>query len=59
MGKCKQGHYTDNIVVTHAPLVCFGGFGQPECEYLEYCLEENGFTTKITKSGRKRIKKIK
>lgn len=41
MGECKKGYYTTNIVVPRGPLVCFGGFGQPRCEYLKKCLEEN------------------
>jgi len=36
--KCKAGQYTTNSIVTHSPLVCFGGFGQPRCGYLTECL---------------------
>ena len=36
--KCKAGQYTTNSIVTHSPLVCFGGFGQHRCKYLEECL---------------------
>ena len=57
--KCKAKYYTNNSVVTHSPLVCFGGFGQPECKYLNECLNEYGFKVHITKSGKRRIKKLK
>lgn len=40
-GTCKAGYYKANSVITHGPLVCFGGFGQPQCEYLAECLEAN------------------
>lgn len=42
MGDCKAGIYKDNIAVTHFPLMCFGGLGQPRCEYLDECVQENG-----------------
>jgi hypothetical protein len=29
MTTCKAGHYKDNSIITHGPLVCFGGYGQP------------------------------
>jgi len=58
MGKCKAGFYTNNDVVTHGPLVCFGGFGQPECKHLNECLNECGFRVHITKTGKRRIKKL-
>ena len=41
MGKCKAGYYTDNIVVTHGALVCHGGFGQPQCKWLNECAKEH------------------
>ena len=47
MGECRgkdfQGnrYYKDNIIVTHFPLVCFGGFGQPPCLYLSDCMKEH------------------
>ncbi len=59
MGKCKEGWYTTNEVVTHSPLVCFGGFEQPTCEHLPKCLKDNGYYIKITKSGRKSVRRIK
>lgn len=59
MSKCEAGFYTDNDVVIHSPLVCFGGFGQPKCNFLEKCLKDNGYEIKIAKSGKKRVKKIK
>jgi hypothetical protein len=59
MKECKAGYYKDNSVVTHSPLVCFGGFGQPECKYLNECLNEYGFRIHITKKGRRMVKKIK
>jgi hypothetical protein len=42
MSECYKKVYTTNTVVTHIPLVCFGEFGQPPCEYLEKCCKENG-----------------
>ncbi len=41
MGECRAKIYKDNSVVTHFPLVCFGGFGQPRCPYLDICAPEN------------------
>ena len=40
MGKCEAGHYTDNIVITHFPIMCFGFNEQPPCNYLRACAEE-------------------
>jgi hypothetical protein len=37
---CKAGIYTTNEVVTHGPLMCFGGYGQPQCNYIRDCIEE-------------------
>lgn len=42
MGECKAGIYKDNSVVTHCPLVCLGGLGQPPCQYLDECANEHG-----------------
>lgn len=45
MGKCrnKQGNYNDNdIVRLSRGLVCYGGFGNPPCQYLEQCVVDNG-----------------
>lgn len=42
MGRCRQGLYTSNEVVTHSNLMCFGGFGQPTCPHLRDCRNENG-----------------
>ena len=39
--KCKKELYTTNTVISHCPLMCFGGFGQPRCQYLMQCVEEN------------------
>jgi len=59
-GKCRKEVYTSNdVVYVSRPLICFGGFRQPECEHLEACLNENGFGFHITKSGRRRIRKLK
>lgn len=41
-GTCRMGIYKSNVVVTHFPLVCFGGHGQPRCEHLDTCAAENG-----------------
>lgn len=39
--KCRKGIYTtSSIVILSAPLVCYGGFGQPKCEYLEDCIAD-------------------
>ena len=53
MGKCKAGYYKTNIVVTHGPLVCFGGFGQPECSYLEECTKEHGMKKRKKRERKK------
>jgi len=44
MGECKAKNYTDNDVVTHYPLLCFGykPVDQPPCKYLDECATENG-----------------
>lgn len=41
-GKCRKGQYTTNAVVGHGALICHGGLGQPKCEHLEVCCQENG-----------------
>jgi len=41
MGECKKGIYKDNFVVTRKPLMCYGGFGQPKCEYVKECFKEH------------------
>lgn len=38
--ECKAGQYFHNIVILRTPLVCFGGFGQPQCKYFKECAEE-------------------
>jgi hypothetical protein len=53
MGECKAGHYTNNEVVTHMPLVCHGGEGQPPCEYLDRCAIENGMKKRRIRKARK------
>jgi hypothetical protein len=55
MNECNAGQYTTNIVVTHSPLVCYGGYGQPACKYLELCIMElksQGYKVKRNKGGR-------
>jgi len=42
MKECRLGIYRDNSVVTHKPIMCFGGFGQPACKYIKECTSENG-----------------
>ena len=44
MGKCRMKEYRTNEVVTHGPLICYGGFGQPRCAFLKVCMKENGLT---------------
>lgn len=56
--KCLKGTYTGNDVVLHAPLVCFGGYGQPPCKHLEKCLNDNGHMIKILKSGKRAIRRL-
>jgi len=41
MGKCKKELYEDSTVVMHKPLMCYGGFGQPKCEWVKECFQEN------------------
>jgi len=44
--ECKTGEYKTNEVVTHGPLICFGGFGQPRCKFLYVCTKENNMRFK-------------
>ena len=54
MGECTKKdykgnvYYIDNKVVTHTPLVCFGGFGEPRRQDLERCLKENNMAPRKT-----------
>jgi len=42
MRKCKAKHYTDNSIVAHFPIICFGFEHQnPPCKYLKECSEEH------------------
>jgi hypothetical protein len=41
VGECKANIYKDNVAVTHTPLVCLGGNGQPPCEHLVECRAEH------------------
>jgi len=50
MGECYKGTYKTNAIVTHSPLICFGGFGQPQCEYVEKCATENGMKKGVPKN---------
>ena len=59
MGVCKKDVYTCNDVVTHSPLVCFGGFGQSACQFLDDCLRDNGCFIKTLKSGRRTVRRLK
>lgn len=38
--QCKAGQYTTNVVIVRTPLICFGGFGQPQCQHFKHCAEE-------------------
>ena len=42
-GSCRSGQYLNNSVVLRAPIVCWGfnECGQPPCEHLRTCVEEN------------------
>jgi hypothetical protein len=56
MNECNARQYKTNIVVTHDPLVCYGGYGQPACKYLELCIMElksQGYKVKRSKGGKK------
>lgn len=55
MGECKAKQYTNNIVVTHNPLRCFGGFGQPKCDFLIECAEEHNMHKTRSKKKKKAI----
>jgi hypothetical protein len=50
MGECKAGLYKSNSIVTHTPLMCFGGLGQPTCQYLKECMDENGFKLRVRRA---------
>lgn len=55
--ECKTGEYKTNEVVTHGPLICFGGFGQPRCKFLYVCTKENNmrFKEKCDSCGEKKF----
>ena len=38
---CKVGLYKDNVIVLSRPIMCYGGFGQPQCRYLSECRAEH------------------
>ena len=40
--KCRAGTYTTNEGVARGALVCWGGFGLPQCEHLDECANERG-----------------
>jgi len=49
---CKAGLYNNSDIVRMSRgLVCYGGFGQPPCQYLLDCIEEQG--GKVTMRVRK------
>lgn len=54
--ECKTGEYKTNEVVTHGPLICFGGFEQPRCRFLYVCTKENNmrFKEKCDSCGEKK-----
>lgn len=58
MGKCLKGIYQANYIVTHAPLVCWGGVGQPACEHLKQCAGENNIIVPDEKKGAKEVETI-
>ena len=55
--KCFSKEYTQSVVLQNG-LVCWGGFGQPPCEYLKKCLKqfEECFTPRKFKNLMKKIK---
>lgn len=62
MGKCRKGIYTSNdVVMVTRPLVCYGfkAIKEPECTFLPECFKDYGLEIHVTKTGRKRIRKIK
>lgn len=56
MGECKVGLYKDNSIVLHGDLMCFGGFGQPQCAHLDNCAKENGL---VFRKGKWRLPTIR
>jgi hypothetical protein len=56
MGECKKGVYINNSIVTHYGLMCFGGFGQSQCDYLEECARDNGM---VFRRGKWRLPTIR
>jgi len=52
----KKIYKTSTVVVISKPIECFGyePIDQPRCEFLEKCLDDNGF--KLDKAGRVRKK---
>lgn len=59
MGECKKGLYIKNTVITHFPIMCFGGFGLPQCDYLAECAEENGLVFRRNKWRLPTIRELK
>ena len=54
---CKAGHFATNRIVTRSPLVCNGGFGQPECRFVEECRKNNGMRV-IRRKKKERERRI-
>jgi len=54
MNECNAGKYKTNTVVTHSPLICYGGYGQPACKYLDHYIMElksQGYKVKRKSKG--------
>ncbi len=58
MNECKADKYKTNTVVTHSPLVCFGGYSNPTCEYLFNCLRENKVSERKINNLKKKLNKV-
>jgi hypothetical protein len=40
INKCRAKVYTDNEVIFHGSIMCWGFGDQPRCKYLEECLND-------------------
>ncbi len=38
--ECQAHKYSNNNAVLEKEFTCYGGFGQPACPYIDWCLEK-------------------
>lgn len=39
--ECRAKEFRNNTIILEKPFICYGGFGQPACPYIDWCLEQN------------------